>query len=554
MLRACRYVLAITLCVAATFVFAQGENEMADVETPESAAGYAPYTIQSGDTLFSIAQRFNSTVEGLIAANAIADGEHIVAGQELLIPSSEPSFASVYEVQPGDTLYGISKRFNTSIGRLQLLNGISDSRALIAGSSILVPTLDEGSFIIYTVADDDTLFSIARRFNIAVPLLKSLNGIAQEGDLRAGQTLLLPRIDGSKYETYEVKAADTLISIARQFGASEAELMRLNGLATNDDIEAGQILLAPRLDESEFAIHVAQSGDTLFGIARLHNTTVAQLRSLNEIEGDGALTIGRGILVPRVDETILERYIVQPGDSIYSIAKRYDVDIPVLQALNRLANVRDIQAGQALLAPALEGATLLIHVIEAGDTLEELAEQYETTVTLLQSLNGIADPSLIVLDQTILAPVAKEVIVRPGFGFGIQVFVDGARADELVLMAQQLGVEWVKIDVAWSEIETARDVYSYSALDKMIAALELAGFKIMLNVYDAPAWSRRSYTDTLNSQFRDYSGPPENYADFAAFLANLVTRYAGLVEAYEIWKSPNLVNSGPCRFILGSGK
>lgn len=543
MLRACRCFLAITLWAAATLVIAQEEQKSAAGAAAESEAGvgFQKTIIQSGDTLFAIAQRFNTTVEALAEANAIAEGERIVAGQELLIPAAKLRFASLYEVQPGDTLYSLSKRFNTSVGRLQLLNGISDARALIAGRSILVPSLDEGIFIVYTVQADDTLFSISRQFGAPLPVLKSLNGIADEIDLRAGQTILLPRIDESAHATYVVTADDTLFSIARLFATSEAELMLLNGLKDSADIEVGQTLLAPRVDDAKYVVYVVQSGDTLFGIARLYNTTVAQLRSLNDIEGGDALNIGQGLVVPRVDETILERYIVQPGDSIYSIAKRYGIAIPVLQALNRLADIRDIQADQALLAPALEGATLAIHVIETGDTLEELAERYDTTVALLQSINGIVDPGLIVLDQTILVPVAKEVLARPGFGFGVQVFVESGRADELALMAKQLGADWVKIDVAWSKIETARDIYSYSALDNMMAAMALSGFRIMLNVYDAPDWSRRNYTDSLNSQFSEYSGPPENIADFAAFLANLVTRYAGLVGAYEIWKSPNLV-------------
>ena len=71
--------------------------------------------------------------------------------------------------------------------------------------------------------------------------------------------------------------------------------------------------------------------------------------------------------------------------------------------------------------------------------------------------------------------------------------------------------------------------------------MELVDVQILLNVFDAPAWSRTGYTEKLNSQMRDYGGPPEDLNDFAAFLANLVTRYAGIVDAYEIWKSPNLL-------------
>ncbi|MDE2748307.1 MAG: LysM peptidoglycan-binding domain-containing protein [Chloroflexota bacterium] len=541
MSRLCRILLAIMICALAASAQSQEDGGDTNEASAQSAAALNPYIIRRGDSLFDIARRFNTTVEALKQANSITDEALIMAGHVLLIPAPAATAVTVYEVQPGDTLFAISKRFNTSIEILQGLNAIDDASAIVAGQSILAPAIDENNFVVYTVDSDESLFSIARRFGTTVAVLQSLNGIADERDLVAGQTILAPKIDEREHELYEVKAADTLTDIARRFATSVDALMALNGIADEHALEVGQILILPRIQDSEHLAHIVQSGDTLFDLSRLYNTTVAQLRRLNSLAGENDLTVGRRLLVPKVDESFFKRYIVQPGDSLYSIAQRYHVDILILQALNRLADSRDIEVDQAILVPTLEGATLAIHVIQQGDALEKIAEKYETTVELLQSLNGIADPSLIVVDSTVLVPVPKEILARPGFGFGIQLFIDGARAAELALKAKELGVNWVKIDVNWAEIESAAKVYSFSALDAMIAALASADLKIMLNVYAAPGWSRANYTETLNSQFRDYTGPPENFQDFARFLAALVTRYAGLVHAYEIWKSPNLV-------------
>lgn len=488
--RHCRAALVLLFFAMAYSVFAQGNSDDTGDESESGGlpAAFDTYIIQSGDSLYGIAQRFSTTVEALMAANSISGDGRIIAGQTLLIPAGEEAQAELYEVQAGDSLFSISRRFNTTVRRLQDLNELGDSSEIAAGQIIAVPTVDESGYEDYVVAEADTLSSIAERFQTAVSALMSLNGIAEERDLAEGQTILVPR--------------------------------------------AG---------DARFAAHIVQSGDTLFDISRLYNTTVAQLRSLNDFAGESYLTVGRRIIVPRVDETFLERYIVQSGDSLYSIAKQFDVDLPVLRELNQLADIRDIRVGQALLVPKREGATLKIHVARPGDTLEGIAEMYETTAAVIQSLNGIADPSLILPDTAILVPEAKDILVRSGFGFGIQIFVEQGRAGDLARTAKELGVDWVKIDVAWADIETAPAVYSYSALDTMIAAMELAGLKIMLTVYDAPEWSRGSHLEDLNSQFKDYTGPPEDYDDFAAFLANLVTRYAGLVDAYEIWKSPNLV-------------
>lgn len=453
MRRHCIPAVVILLIAAASVFYAQDDGATrTELERPTV---YDTYIIRSGDSLFEIARRFNSTVEALKAANSIADAGRIIAGQALLIPTTARAPNDIYVVQAGDTLFSISQRFNTSIGILQGLNGLGDSSGIVVGQRILAPAMD--------------------------------------------------------------------------------------GLADKGDIESGQATAAPRVDEAKYDTHIVRRGDTLFDLSRLYKTTVSQLRRLNGIEGGADLIIGRSIIVPRVDETVLERYIVQPGDSLYSIARRYEVDLQALRLLNQLADIRDLRADQVILLPKLEGRTLAVHVIQAGDRLEELAERYETTVELLQSLNGISDPSLIELHRAIVVPTAKEIIARPGFGYGIQVFIDGSRAVELAARVKELGADWVKIDVSWAAIETAPDIYSYSALDSMIAAMELAGLKIMLNVHEAPAWSRTGYTATLNSQFWDYAGPPEDYEDFADFLSNLVIRYAGLVEAYEIWKSPNLL-------------
>lgn len=542
MSRRCRILFVIMVFALAATIRSQDDTGGSNEESsPLSAAVPNPYIIQRGDSLFDIARRFNTTVEALKAANSISDEAVIVAGHVLQIPSLAAPLVTLYEVQPGDTLFAISKRFNTSVGILQGLNAIDDASAIVAGQSILVPAIDENNFVVYTIDADDSLFSIARRFGTTVAVLQSLNGIADERELVAGQTILAPKLDGREYEVYVVKPADTLYDIARRYATSVDALMALNGIAAGRAIEVGQTLILPRVNDSEYAVYIVQSGDTLFVLSRLYNTTVAQLRRLNDLEGAYSLTVGRRLLVPKVDDTILERYIVQAGDSLYSIARRFDVDISILKALNRLVDVRDIQVDQAIFLPRLEGVTLAIHVIQAGDTLEKLAKQYETTVALLQSLNGIADPSVIEPDSTLLIPKAQGVLARPGFGFGIQIFIDGARADDLAAKARELGVNWVKIDLPWADIESAPHVYSFSALDAMIAALTAADLKIMLNVYDAPGWSRANYTEKLNSQFIEHTGPPEKLEDFARFLAALVTRYAGLVQAYEIWKSPNLV-------------
>ena len=457
MRRHCRALLAITLIAMASLLSAQSESADARRARGESVSPpiYDSYIIQSGDTLILIAQRFKTTVGRLLAANAMGENEPIIAGSAILVPAWAGAPAEVYEVQAGDTLFSIARRFKTSVGMLKHLNDLGDEDAIVVGEKLLRPAADGGPGV----------------------------GVDQ--------------------------------------GRVSPE--------------------SPSIDESAFAIHIVRSGDTLFDLARLYHTTVARLSQLNGAAGRADLAVGQRLIVPKVDDAMLEQYIARPGDTLDGIAQRYGIELAVLRALNRWAGERDLRAGSALLAPKPGGPKLALRRVKPGDTLEAMAQEYGTTVAALQALNGIADPGLIVLGELIVVPKPRVTLARTGFGFGLQVFIEGARAEELAQRAKALGANWVKLDVSWARIETAPQIYSYSALDNMVAALELAGVKILLNVYDAPAWSRKRYNENLNRRFREYTGPPDDYADFTRFLANLVARYAGLVDAYEIWKSPNLL-------------
>ena len=335
--------------------------------------------------LHSLAQRFNTTVEQLRADNSITTNQHLLAGQSLLVPTGQSAYVEVYTVEPGDTLFSIAKRFNTSVDAIKTLNDIGDERGLQAGQRIVVPSVDPAVYEVHIVLPEESLFSIAKRYNTDVASLKSLNGIADESDLEAGASILVPKIDKSQFETYEVTADDSLYSISKRFATTEEELMSLNGIADPRDLEVGQIILAPRIDETVYDIYIVQAGDSLFHVSRLYNTTVAQLRALNGIKGRLDLIVGRGLLVPRVNDAYLDRYIVQAGDSLYSIARRHNIGLAALQALNQLADVRDIRVDQTLLVPKIEDAILEVHVVQRGDTLAKIADAYATSVELLQS-------------------------------------------------------------------------------------------------------------------------------------------------------------------------
>jgi len=144
-------------------------------------------------------------------------------------------------------------------------------------------------------------------------------------------------------DLYIVRPGDTLWSIANRYGLSVEDLKRFNNLRENT-ILVGQVLrLTSSLENENYFNYTVIRGDTLWSIANRFNTTVGIIRSLNSLTGN-TISVGQRLIIPQTN-TI--RYTVRQGDTLFSIARAFSTTVANLRYLNSLENDLII-AGQVL--------------------------------------------------------------------------------------------------------------------------------------------------------------------------------------------------------------
>ena len=208
------------------------------------------YKVQKGDSLYSIAKKYNTTVDEIIKLNSLKSN-NLSIGQILRIPEkysdSEltiPNYIN-YVVKKGDSLYKIAKDNNLSVDIIIKDNNLSNNNLSIGQNLKIRINKDEilecfgedyispnsNNYEIYTVKIGDNLYSIANRYNTSVDNIKKINNLSTN-NLFIGQVLKIP-ISSNINNIYVVKKGDSLYSIARKFNTTVDNIIRKNNLSSN---------------------------------------------------------------------------------------------------------------------------------------------------------------------------------------------------------------------------------------------------------------------------------------------------------------------------------
>lgn len=266
------------------------------------------YTVQSGDTLSGIANRFSTSVNTLAHLNDIQNVNRIYIGQRLLVRQAATSTPSQQPSQPTQP---------------------SQQQPSSQPSTPAQPSNSSQSS--YTVKSGDTLSAIAGQFGMNYVQLAQINNIANPNRIYVGQVLQLkatnvnnnqaatqpapvapsqPQSTTSTATTYTVKSGDTLSAIASQYGMNYSQLAQINNIANPNRIYVGQVL-------------------------RINNSNNSYVPSTSTYRAAATNTTNNS-------------YTVQSGDSLSVIAARYGLNWHTLAQRNNLSAPYTIYVGQKL--------------------------------------------------------------------------------------------------------------------------------------------------------------------------------------------------------------
>jgi spore coat assembly protein SafA len=313
----------------------------------------SPYTVQSGDTLKSIAQKCGVSLNALLNANpAITNPNLIYRGQRIVIPGGS-SDTIKYTVQPGDTLQSIANRYDVTIGLILLKNPqITDPTQLTPGQVITIPVVP---------VIPETGASPALQLSLYSGLPGTNLTISGSG-FPARQTIYVSATSNGVSSSAATNATTNTngnfsVQLRIPSDAPSGSVWVVNAFtqSANNPLATAtfQVINLPAS-----GAYVVQSGDTLSKIAQRYHTSVnALLRANPQISNPNRLQPGDLIYLPGsvlVDpNTGLTFYIVQSGDYLGSIAVRFGVSISALLAANpQIQNPSLIYPGARITIPS----------------------------------------------------------------------------------------------------------------------------------------------------------------------------------------------------------
>src|SRR5690554_1462068 len=258
-------------------------------------------------------------------------------------------------------------------------------------------------------------------------------------------------VDGQSYYKYKVQPGEGLYAISRTFSVSVAEILRHNPGA-NSGLQSGQELLIPSAsppasqapsnapspavntppataspDQNITFNHTVISGETVYSIAKMYNTTVEEVYRLNPASREGiregqVLAIPQRRVISEVKEENYRYHTILPKETLYSVSRTYSLKPEDVMRANPGLTVETFQIGKTIRVPFFESYETIVpfeeqtahvtHRVGRGETLYSLARKYNVEVADIQRSNPILSEGLRT-NMELLIPVKRSTVDQP---------------------------------------------------------------------------------------------------------------------------------------------
>lgn len=378
------------------------EEKAPKVYTETSKPAYVYHTINRGENLGLIAMQYGVSIAALKEWNGLNNNK-IIAGKKLKIYTDE-SYAPIstdlaekntkgnvyyYKVRKGDTISEIAERYHVSSTELKKWNGLK-SNTIKSGQTLKVYAKESATSLVestsspesnvnyHKIKPGETIGGIAELYKVSTSSIREWNGITGN-KIIAGETLKIysdastnivsndvsnkTELNGESVN-HQIQPGETIIAISESYGVSVEDIKRWNNLSSSKII-AGKTLIIYSNGNGNHKIssttvsqnagnsetHKVKKGETLGGIAEKYKVSIASLQKLNNIKGNKIIA-GQDLKIPRTNGTASQElkdgyHIVENGETLYSIAIKYNTSVQKIKKLNNLSSSKII-VGQKL--------------------------------------------------------------------------------------------------------------------------------------------------------------------------------------------------------------
>jgi len=451
------------------------------------AQQYKSHTVAKGENIFRIAKRYNTTQEAIFRINPTAK-EGIKEGQILAIPVVDDKEYQLHVVAEGDTVYNISKKYNTTPDAIYLLNPEAVNGINI-GQTLRVATLDKNK---------DTTPK-----NVSDPILDDIKPLQEIRKI-------------AKFKSHKVKKKETLYRIAKRYDISVDDIKKHNKRLYSEQIKKRDVLKIPVFEQggkennnalsstdsrvSTVTEYIIKPNDTRFNIARRHGITVGELDALNP-GMDPNFLAGTEIIVPTrvfvpIEEVIspdLQLYEVQPQETIYGILKRTKISSDSLFNMNPYLR-NGLKSGMVITLPKDSAGDSLAIDFPGSKTIQlgNMLSNFKTKNIAIMLPFGLENLNVDEKQQTenfIKSREGQGARVALDFYKGVQIAIDSAKTRGLSIHVDVFDTQ--KNDNI-SYIKSIINQNNFDELDAVIGPLYQANVEAVaseLKKYDTPVFS-----------------------------------------------------------------